>query len=80
MADKDEVTLPVLVFDKTEWQADALCKEYPEVNFFNDSRTAKQICQMCAVKQECLEFAIKNDIRDGVWGGMLHKERKTVIL
>ena len=55
------------------WQADALCREYPEVNFFpqrgEDLGPAKQVCARCTVADECREFARANGERDGVWGG-----------
>ncbi|WP_141564273.1 WhiB family transcriptional regulator [Mycolicibacterium palauense] len=36
---------------------------------------AKQICEICPVKQDCAEFALSNDEQYGVWGGMTEAER-----
>lgn len=36
---------------------------------------AKAICMTCPVLQQCRNWAIANDIRYGVWGGLSAKER-----
>ena len=36
---------------------------------------AKALCAACPVRQECLEYAIQNDVRDGIWGGRTPVER-----
>ena len=30
---------------------------------------AKAICDQCAVREACLEFALANREREGIWGG-----------
>ena len=46
-----------VLLDPTPWAADALCVEYPEVEFFpergQDSRPAKAVCARCLVRFEC---------------------------
>ena len=37
---------------------------------------AKRICQACAVRDECLEFALEHDERFGIWGGLSERERR----
>ncbi len=37
---------------------------------------AKRICGDCAVKDECLEYALDNRERFGVWGGTSERERR----
>lgn len=37
---------------------------------------AKDICMGCPVKKPCLEQAINNKEKDGIWGGMNEQERK----
>jgi WhiB family redox-sensing transcriptional regulator len=34
------------------------------------------MCQRCDVRQDCLDFALTHDERDGIWGGLTSKERK----
>ncbi len=36
---------------------------------------AKRICGMCPIRTACLEYALDNDERFGVWGGLSEKER-----
>ena len=41
-----------------------------------DIHTAKQICDGCRVKDECLQYALDNYIMFGVWGGCSERQRK----
>ncbi len=38
-------------------------------------RAAKRICGGCAVRAECLAYALENDEQFGVWGGLSERER-----
>ncbi|GAA4481105.1 hypothetical protein GCM10023190_26800 [Enteractinococcus fodinae] len=62
------------------WQADALCAQTDPEAFFPEkggsTRDAKKVCGSCPVKQECLEYALSNDERFGIWGGMSERERR----
>lgn len=35
----------------------------------------KEICRLCVVKDECLEYALVNNINEGIWGGTSGRER-----
>ena len=63
-----------------EWQEQALCAQTDPEAFFPDkggsTREAKRICQACAVRDECLEYALLNDERFGIWGGLSERERR----
>lgn len=52
---------------------DALCVEYPDVEFFVErgqhAEPAKAICRRCLVRAECLDYAITHGIAHGIWGG-----------
>lgn len=37
---------------------------------YRDMAQAKEICNTCAVRQECLDYAIEAGEYYGVWGGM----------
>lgn len=39
---------------------------------------AKQICSICPVKQKCLDYALENNERIGVWGGTTGRERRVI--
>ena len=62
------------------WQADALCAQTDPEAFFPEkggsTRDAKKICTTCEVKTECLEYALQNDERFGIWGGLSERERR----
>lgn len=62
------------------WQADALCAQTDPESFFPEkggsTRDAKKICASCEVRGECLEYALSNDERFGIWGGLSERERR----
>lgn len=70
------------LFDSVEeqWQDRALCAQTDPEAFFPEkggsTREAKRICQGCEVKSECLEYALHNDERFGIWGGLSERERR----
>lgn len=37
---------------------------------------AKELCGWCPVRGECLDFALENDLKEGVWGGLTEAERR----
>jgi WhiB family redox-sensing transcriptional regulator len=62
------------------WQTDALCAQTDPEAFFPEkggsTRDAKKICSGCEVRSECLEYALANDERFGIWGGLSERERR----
>lgn len=62
------------------WQEDALCAQTSPDEFFPEkggsTRDAKRICNSCDVRSDCLEYALDNDERFGIWGGMSERERR----
>lgn len=36
-------------------------------------------CATCPVRQECLELALLGEETEGVWGGVVEQDRKTLI-
>ena len=67
----------------TEWMADGKCRDLPAATFFPSDGVgvdvARQICAGCAVKTECLEYALRNRIDHGVWGGTSERERRRIL-
>ncbi|GAA4762121.1 MULTISPECIES: WhiB family transcriptional regulator [Streptomyces] len=61
------------------WQEAALCAQAGPEFFFpapgSSTREAKRLCGACEGRQACLEYALANDERFGVWGGLSEKER-----
>ena len=62
------------------WQTDALCAQTDPEAFFPEkggsTRDAKRICSTCDVRSECLEYALQNDERFVIWGGLSERERR----
>ena len=62
------------------WQADALCAQTDPEAFFPEkggsTRDAKRICEGCDVRAQCLDYALQNDERFGIWGGLSERERR----
>lgn len=62
------------------WQNDALCAQTNPEAFFPEkggsTREAKRICESCEVRSDCLEYALENDERFGIWGGLSERERR----
>lgn len=75
--------LDLLATARPAWQADALCKEYPEVNFFPErgqpAAPAKAVCGRCAVAEECRAFSLATPEPAGVWGGLSRQERAELV-
>jgi len=66
--------------DEDQWQERALCAQTDPEAFFPEkggsTREAKRICLGCEVKDSCLEYALANDERFGIWGGLSERERR----
>ena len=62
-----------------DWQESAACKKaeadlfFPERGSPGDS--AKRVCVTCDVRLDCLEYALANGERYGIWGGLTERER-----
>ena len=67
----------------TEWMADGKCRDIPPATFFPSDGVgvdaARRICEDCAVKALCLEYALQNRIDHGVWGGTSERERRRIL-
>ena len=63
-----------------EWAERALCAQTDPEAFFPEkggsTREAKKVCLGCDVRSECLEYALANDERFGIWGGLSERERR----
>lgn len=42
-------------------------------------RRARAICQVCVIREECLDTALANQELYGIWGGMNEVERRRMI-
>lgn len=79
--------------DDEDWRQDAACAETGDVGFFapywdEDAHrgdqivhgwTALAVCRGCAVRDECLSFALERPELEGIWGGTRHKQRLALL-
>ncbi|MFJ8727712.1 WhiB family transcriptional regulator [Streptomyces sp. NPDC093269] len=82
-------TTPAAPADTGDWRDDAECRTHPNPDLWHaagdgaKSRaeviTAKDICNTrCAVRDQCLQWAVDTRQDIGVWGGMSERERRRV--
>ncbi len=75
-----------------DWQLRAACRGPHATVFFPPPRferkherlareaAAKEICEACGVRQECLEYALAIREPHGIWGALTETERKALLL
>jgi WhiB family redox-sensing transcriptional regulator len=65
------------------WRQRAACRGVDPDIFYpvseEEAEEAKAICAGCTVSETCLEYALSNRERDGVWGGATERERRRMI-
>lgn len=75
-----EIVVPV-----GPWVIDARCAEVGGDLWYatntkggptRENLMAKRICDDCPVKQQCLDWALENNERYGIWGGATPRERR----
>ena len=69
------------------WRRGAICRDTDPDLFFPVGTTgyalvqidrAKQVCDECPVRVECLEYALETNQDSGIWGGTSEEERRTL--
>lgn len=70
------------------WRKDAEClnldpdifyphfKQYDHVHNAIVAQPALEICKNCRVREDCLEFALAIQEKQGIWGGMTPAQRQ----
>jgi WhiB family redox-sensing transcriptional regulator len=70
------------------WRARAACQGldpsifYPGIDEDEDLEAvtaAKEVCDVCPVREPCLEYALGFREREGIWGGATERERRRII-
>ncbi len=65
-----------------EWHQEANCLGVDPDLFFPErgasTREAKEVCRGCVVRESCLEYALANGEKFGIWGGMSERERRRI--
>ncbi len=65
------------------WRKRAACNGLDPHTFYPDpddeGLEAKAVCEVCPVREPCLEHALSYREKEGVWGGATEKERRRII-
>lgn len=65
---------------RDDWLTHAACRGLNPTLFFPERgeplTNAKQVCDTCEVTTECLGYAMRHMIKEGVWGGKSERERR----
>lgn len=71
-----------LALSEFAWQNRANCRDNAVDEFYPEGfgraprvKYAKRVCSACDVRAECLAWALDNDERHGIWGGLTERER-----
>lgn len=66
-----------------EWERRAICKQIGTKAFYaekaNEYSRARAVCGMCSVKAQCLERALTDGEKHGMWGGLTAPERLALL-
>ena len=75
--------LLLLLEDERPWVSYAACRDSDPDLFFpgpdGDTSKAIRICNSCAVREQCLDYALTVRERYGVWGGTTERERRRIL-
>jgi WhiB family redox-sensing transcriptional regulator len=68
--------------DEVSWQLQANCLGVDPDLFFPErgasTKEAKAVCRGCQVREQCLEYALANGEKFGIWGGLSERERRRI--
>lgn len=63
-----------------DWHSDAACAGTDGDAFFPEQggtvAAAKRVCAGCMVAEACLQYALDNQEKFGIWGGLTEDERR----
>lgn len=69
------------------WRNQAICRDTDPDLFFPIGTTghalvqidrAKEVCEVCPVKNDCLEYALETNQDSGIWGGLDEEQRRNI--
>ena len=73
----------MLEFLRERWMERAACADLPCDMFFPSDGSgvikAQRVCARCPVTVPCLEYALKNKVDHGVWGGCSERKRRRIL-
>jgi WhiB family redox-sensing transcriptional regulator len=79
---ESRISISPAAIDDLSWREDARCAQVDPELFFPEkgqpTSDAKKICATCAVREQCLQWAMAANQRHGVWGGLTARERSSL--
>jgi WhiB family redox-sensing transcriptional regulator len=70
----------MLSVETRNWANRAICRNLDTNDFFpgrgESVNIIKVVCKACPVVKPCLEYAMRNSERFGIWGGTSERERR----
>jgi WhiB family redox-sensing transcriptional regulator len=69
------------------WRNQAICRDTDPDLFFPIGTTgqalvqierAKEVCGVCPVKTDCLDYALETNQDSGIWGGLDEEQRRNI--
>ncbi len=65
-----------------DWATRAACRGLDPDLFFPErgepTREARTVCNQCPVRVDCLNYALDNNERFGMWGGLSERQRRRI--
>lgn len=78
----DDTPEPTPIIRRTDWIARAACRGMPPALFYPERgeaiTPALEVCATCSVAVECLEHALAEGERRGIWGGTSERQRRAL--
>lgn len=79
----EEIRKPLILREPMTWMEKGACRGVDADQFFPEKGSAgghykiviEEFCNVCSVKESCLNFAIDNN-ELGIWGGTTSRKRK----
>lgn len=71
--------LKIRDFERADWQEHAACRGKTNEFFLEGGKSIKDavaVCAACPVREDCLCYALRNEERFGVWGGLSPQQRQ----
>lgn len=67
--------------EREAWMARAACRGQGAERFFpargeSVATTVREMCDVCQVRAECLDYAERTNPHSGIWGGLSAKSRR----
>jgi WhiB family redox-sensing transcriptional regulator len=79
------------MYDEPMWRSQAQCQTDNATYFYAPSHferkpekdlregIARSLCRECKVRQQCLDYSLRNTESHGIWGGLNELERKRLL-